>query len=85
MSDLTFDSIIHNIQVYQNISRKGWNPVLKFPLYKGPTFGLQTIFYAETKLINTGLGNETGKFQNIKKIDTWIFYLFIGYKWKAYE
>jgi len=34
---------------------------------------------------NTGLGNETGKFQHIKKIDTWTFYLFIGYKWKAYE
>ena len=39
-----------------------------------------------TIVIYTGLGNETGKYQNIKKnIDTWIFYLFIGDKWKAYE
>ena len=45
-----------------------------------------TVEYAvNTSNINTEFGNETGKFQNIKIIDTWIFYLFIGYKWKAYE
>jgi len=29
---------------------------------------------------NTGLGNETGKFQNFKKSAHEFFYLFIGYK-----
>ena len=39
----------------------------------------------KTFLSYTGLGNETGKFQNIKKNRQWIFNLFIGHKWKAYE
>jgi hypothetical protein len=47
--------------------------IQNFPTYRGG-------YQRKCRILNTGLGIETGKFQNIKKINSLIFYLFIGYK-----